>query len=177
MVTPDRLLAVRRAAIFVLGGLVGCGGRPVPGVVTPERPTRAAPQGKDRGDVEISLGSVTTAVAATLVGLGIYGAWRSVKIREYCSAPPDVITEFDTTDPVYESVCNDLSGVDPGRAAAVSSGLSLAFAVPIAIGGGFLLRKGVRMRQAWKRVHVQGLSLRPWAPAGRGAGVTFGFAF
>jgi hypothetical protein len=165
---------VRRATIIVLGALVGCGGRAVPGVITPERPTRAAPQGKDRGDIEIALGSVTTGVAATLVGLGAYAAWRSVKIREYCDAPPDYIDEA-PDDGLYDSVCSDLTGADPARAMAISSGLSFAFAVPIAVGGAFLLRKGVRMRKAWKR--VQGLSLQPWAPAGRGAGVTFGFAF
>lgn len=158
----------------MLGAAVGCGGRPVPGVITPERATREAPRGRDRGDIEIALGSVTTAVAATLVGIGVYGVWRSAKIREYCSAPPVYIDEVEDDD-LYDSVCTDLSGADPARATAASGGLSLAFAVPIAVGGAFLLRKGVRMREAWKR--VQGLSLQPWAPAGRGAGVTFGFAF
>lgn len=167
---------MKRAAVLILGAAVGCGGRPVPGVVTPERPTRTAPTGKDRGDIEIALGTVTAAVSATLVGLGVYGVVRSVQLREYCNMEPEYIDEFMMVDPLYASVCQDLVNPNPARAAAISGGLSIAFAVPIAVGSGFLLRKGVRMRREWKR--VQGLALRPWSPTGgRGAGLMFGFAF
>jgi hypothetical protein len=158
----------------LLGVLVGCGGRPTPGVVTPDKPTRAAPQGKDRGDIEIALGSVTAAVSATLVALGVYSAVRSVQLREYCAMEPQYIDEG--PDPLYQSVCRDLVNPNPARAAGISSGLSFVFAVPVAVGSGFLLRKGIRMRREWKR--VQGVSLRPWSPAGwRGAGLRLEFAF
>lgn len=140
----------------------------------PERAERTAPRGKDRGDIEIALGGVTAAVSATLVGLGVYSAWRAATIREYCMEDP-VIIEFEMPDPAKESVCNDLTQRDPVRSSAVSSALSFAFAVPIAVGSGFLLRKGLRMRREYKR--VQGLSIGPWAPGWRGAGVSVGFAF
>jgi hypothetical protein len=175
MVTPDRIAVVVRAVLLtVLAAAVGCGGRQVPGVVLPERATPVKPRGQDRGDIEIVLGAVTAAVSATLVGLGIYSARRSVVLREYCAQEPE-LGAIDMPDVVYESLCNEIVGADPARSSAISSGLAFAFAVPVAVSSGFLLRKGVRMRREYKRVH--GVALRPWAPGGRGAGLTFGFAF
>lgn len=165
---------VRAALILVLAAAVGCGGRQVPGVVLPERAPREKPRGQDRGDIEIALGAVTAAVSATLVGLGVYSAWRSVTLRAYCMQEPP-LTALDMPDPVYDSLCNEIVGSDPARSSAISSGLAFAFAVPVAVASGFLLRKGVRMRKEYRRVH--GAALRPWAPGGRGAGLTFGFAF
>lgn len=167
-------MVTRAALLFVLAAAVGCGGRQVPGVVLPSRAPPAKPKGQDRGDIEIALGAVTAAVSATLVGLGIYSAWRAATIREFCMEEPVLVT-VDMPDSVHDSVCNDLIGTDPARASAISSGLSFAFAVPVAIGSGFLLRKGVRMRREYKRVHP--VSLRPWAPGGRGVGVTLGLSF
>lgn len=175
MVTPDRIRGVLRVSVScVLAAAIGCGGRQVPGVVLPERAAPTKPKGNDRGDIEIALGTVTAAVAATLVGLGIYSAWRAVGLRAYCMETPSTTT-FDMPDPVYESVCGDLIGGDAARASAISSGLSFVFAVPVAVGSGFLLRKGIRMRREYKRVN--GVSLQPWAPGGRGVGVTLGVSF
>lgn len=165
----------RAILLVVLAAAVGCGGRQVPGVVLPERAGKVPPKGQDRGDIEIALGAVTAGVAATLVGLGVHSAWRSAVLRDYCAREPDSITEIETPDPVYQSYCADIIGLDPARASAISSGLAFAFAVPVAVAGGFLLRKGVRMRKEYKRVH--GAALRPWAPGMRGVGLTFGFAF
>lgn len=159
---------------MMLAAAVGCGGRQVPGVVMPERATRARPTGQDRGDIEIVLGAVTAAVSATLVGLGIYNARRSVVLREYCMQEP-TLDALEMPDVVYDSLCNEIVGADPARSSAISSGLAFGFAVPVALSSGFLLRKGVRMRREYKRVH--GVALRPWSPGGRGAGLTFGFSF
>ena len=59
----------------------------------------------------------------------------------------------------------------------MSSALAFTFAVPIAVGGGFLLGKGVRMRRAWQREQAASkLSLRPWAdPRGAGLGLSLRF--
>lgn len=166
---PGKLLVV-----LVLASAVGCGGRQIPGVVTPTRASPKQPTGQDRGDIEVALGAVTAAVSATLVGLGVYSAWRSVRLRQYCAGGPD-LTTIEDTDPLYESVCNSLLEVDPARSAAISAGLSFAFSLPIAVASGLLLRKGVRMRREYKRVHS--LSLQPWSPGLRGGGVAIGWSF
>jgi hypothetical protein len=152
-----------------------------PEVVVPSRGRGAPPPrdlsrgGTDRGDIEIALGAVTTAVAATLVVLGSLGARRTAQLREYCAQPPIL-----TTIEVYRAACEDLSGVDPVTASTVSTVLSFTFAVPIAVGGAFLLRKGVRIRRDHRKATLavpKDMSLRPWVEPGRGAGVGLGFSF
>lgn len=169
----------------------GCARRTPPGVVLPE--TRGAktsrdvsPTGRDRGDIEIGLGTVTTAVAVTLVVLGAVSAARASYIRGYCSDDTGPVTEIPS--PEYESTCMDPLGFDPFKTATVSAALSFAFAVPIAAGGGVLLRKGVKMRRAYMQqqaIEQRKLSLRPWfgGPPGspfagsRGAGLSFSLRF
>ena len=159
----------------------GCAGRADPNVVLPERISRSNastpdPGPPDRGDIEIALGVVTTAVAATLVVLGGLSARQAATLRDICRGSPAYISEM--PDPR----CFDSTGFDPFVAATVSSALAFTFAVPIAVGGGFLLRKGVRMRQVFRSEFrsEQGaakLSLRPWLEGQRGAGLGLSLRF
>ncbi len=157
----------------------GCAGRGGGNVVLPEKrgpsTSREALKGRDRGDVEISLGAVTTAVAVTLIVLGSFSARHAAYVRQRCGSP-DAISELPT--PEYEATCTDPTGFDPFVAATVSSALAFAIAVPIAVGSGFLLRKGVGMRRdffAKKRADGK-LTLRPWLD-GRGAGLGVSLRF
>lgn len=156
-----------------MGAVGGCARRTPPGVVLPERGEQATPTGRDRGDIEIALGAVTTAVATTLVVLGAVAAAKAAHIRSYCADDgTGPITEFPS--PEREATCTDPLGLDPFKTAAVSAGLSFAFAVPIAAGGGVLLRKGVKMRRAYmqlQKLEKHQVLLRPWfgGPPGGGA--------
>lgn len=127
--------------------------------------------GTERGDVELGLGVVTSVVAASLVGHGGYQAWRGVEVRRYCDEP----SSFD--DPNYTVFCSTPFGGDPFVAAIVSSSLSFAFAVPIAVAGGFLLRRGVLTRRAWRARQAPKLSVQPWPIGQRGGGVSLGVSF
>lgn len=158
-------------AVVVAALAVGCARRTDPSVVLPGRgaptPGDVSRAGRDRGDVEIALGAVTIAVATTLVVLGSVSVARALALRSTCAAetaiePPE---------------CEDPLGLSPVTGGLVSGGLALAFAVPIAAGGGVLLRKGVRMRREFmRRQGPKNLSLRPWLD-GRGAGLGLGFQF
>ena len=153
----------------------GCAGRVDPNVVLPERGGRGKQTSRDlsgprdRGDIEIVLGAVTSAVAATLIVLGSFSARQASTLRGICR--PDVIVE------IPDSRCVDPTGFDPVVAATVSSALAFTFAVPIAVGGGFLLGKGVRMRRAYREQAAAKLSLRPWVDGSRGAGLGLSLRF
>ncbi len=178
----QRRAAARVALCCALVTALGCTPRQRPGVVLPE-PRGAATsrdlsrKGQDRGDIEIALGSVVTAVATTLVVLGSIGVQRTVALRAYCDRQPEFIAE--QPDPRHQAACSDPLGLDPVRSAGISSGLALAFAIPIAVGGGFLLRKGVRMRKDYKaRQAVQrDMSLRPWLDGQRAGGLGLSLRF
>lgn len=161
------------AAVVVAALAVGCARRTDPSVVLPGRgaptPGDVSRAGRDRGDVEIALGAVTIAVATTLVVLGSVGLYRALALRSTCAAesaiePPE---------------CVDPLGLNPVTGGLVSGSLALAFAVPIAAGGGVLLRKGVRMRREFmRRQGPKSLSLRPWIDGRHGgAGLGLGFQF
>jgi len=166
-----------RGVALALALATGCAGRADPNVVLPERVGRGKssaqnPGPSDRGDIEIVLGAVTTAVAATLLVLGSFGARQAATLRDICRGRQDFITELP------DSRCVDPTGFDPVVAATVSSALAFTFAVPIAVGGGFLLRKGVRMRRAYHREQgAARLSLRPWIEGQRGAGLGLSLRF
>lgn len=159
---------------------LGCAGRQDPGVVLPTargaKPAADRSRGEgDRGDIEIALGAVTTGVAATLVVLGSFSFYRGQQLQRYCS-------DVAFIDAGQASSCTDVLGFDPVRGARISGGLALALAVPIAVGGGLLLRKGVRIRRDWQRQRrgPAGLSLRPWMTGIMGqqaAGLDLGFRF
>lgn len=175
--------------LLVAGLAIGCARRTPPGVVLPE--TRGgktsrdvSPTGRDRGDIEIALGAVTTAVATTLVVLGAVAAAKAAYIRSYCADDFDAPTDLPS--PEREATCTDPLGLDPFKTATVSAALSFAFAVPIAAGGGVLLRKGVKMRRAYmqlQKLEKHQVMLRPWfgGPAGGarggGAGLSLSLRF
>ena len=157
-----RKIALAATLGLVMAAVVvaGCAGRSLPGVVLPKTRRASAPAdrprgGQDRGDVEIALGAVVTGVAATLVVLGAFSFYRGQELQRYCAQAP--LTDFSQR-------CTDPLGFDPVRGARISGGLAFALAVPIAAGGGLLLRKGIRMRREWQRERrgPSGLSLRPW---------------
>src|SRR5690606_10888764 len=104
----------------------------------PRQAGDAKPSGasEGRGEVELGLGAITVAVAGALVGVGSYEAWRGARLRNDCRGP-DALAGAD-----YSAFCTTPLGGDPFVAAVVSSALSFAFAVPIAAGGGLLLRRG-----------------------------------
>ena len=142
-------------------------------VVPPTRTSRdTSSTSTGRGEVELGLGVVTTAVAVALVGVGGYEAWRGARVRSYCRGP------YPVADASFEAFCLTPLGGDPFVSAVVSSTLSFAFAVPIAAAGGLLLRRGVSLRQAWRR--SQGdkkMSLQPWRMGQHGAGLSLGLRF
>lgn len=141
-------------------------------VVPPRQPPPSRAPLSERGDVEIGLGAATAAVSGALVGVGTYEAVRAVRVRSYC-ADPGSDPELDPT-----IVCTGPLGGDPFVAAVVSSSLSFAFAVPIAVASGFLLRRGIVTRRAWKAAQSVGkLSVRPWSNGQTHVGLTFGLAF
>ncbi|MCY0989828.1 hypothetical protein OV203_22005 [Nannocystis sp. ILAH1] len=161
-----------RASATIVAMLCGCARAQGTAVVVPPRqpPPSLAPL-SERGDVEIGLGAVTAAVSGALVGVGTYEAVRAVRVRSICtgqSADPE-------RDPTI--VCTGPLGGDPFVAAVVSSSLSFAFAVPIAVASGFLLRRGIATRRAWKAGANNKMSVRPWSNGQTQFGLTFGLAF
>lgn len=159
--------------MIVAMSLCGCARAHATAVVVPPRqPPASRAATSERGDVEIGLGVVTTAAAGVLVGLGGYEAFRAVRVRRYCSQSGS----FD--DPNYPTYCTTLLGGDPFVPAVVSSSLSFAFAVPIAVAGGFLLRRGIVARRNWKAARaLSNMSVRPWSNGHHGAGLWFGLRF
>jgi len=158
---------------------LGCAGRSDPGVVLPTARRAKPPPGGDRsrggqerGDVEIALGAVTTGVAATLVVLGAFSFYRGEELQRYCSEM--VLTTYGDA-----GRCSDALGFNPVRGARISGGLAFALAVPIAVGGGLLLRNGIRIRRDWQRQKrgPGGLTLRPWLEGQRAVGLDLGFKF
>lgn len=145
----------------------GANGKPP--VVLPPRGAESASDlsraGADRGDVELALGAVTGGVAAALIGVGSYEAWRAVQVRSYCQSP----ASFD--DPNYMVFCTTPLGGDPFVTAIVSSSLSLAFSLPVAVASGFLLRRGALMRRAWQKARANNLSVAPWSMGQQAGGL------
>lgn len=164
----------------------GAGG---PTVITPKNaireptPRDLSEGGRHRGVIEFALGGVTAGLSATLVTLGAVGLARAIQIRDYCDAERKKREELLTTvalplDPACEP---SLLNVDPFTEAKVSSSLSFALAVPVAIASAFLFRRGARIRADY-RVHQAGATARraPWITPNAwraGAGLTFGVRF
>lgn len=122
---------------------------PPPGVDTSEAGTR-------QGALEITLGSLLIGLSGVLVGRGIWEIPRARALEDACAAGT-------TDDPACELE-------NPGRTGRISAGLSLGFAVPIAIAGSLLLARGVRIHRdhrTWHRAHR--VALAPWVGS-RGAG-------
>ena len=169
---------MRGVAAVVVAGVLGCAGprADAPRVVVPPRGAEPAGDlsrgGTDRGDIELGLGVVTEVVAGVLVAVGGYQAARGVQVRRYCEDP----ASFD--DPARTLRCTTLLGGDPFVAAFVSSSLAFAFSIPVAVAGGFLIRRGVLTRRAWLKAQGEkNLSLRPWTDGRHGGGLSLGLRF
>jgi hypothetical protein len=160
-----------RASATVVVMLCGCARAQGAAVVVPPRQP-PPPAISERGDVELGLGAVTAAVSGALVGVGTHEALRAVRVRAHCSG------EGASSDPDSMIVCTGPLGGDPFVAAVVSSSLSFAFAVPIAVASGFLLRRGIVTRRAWKAAQSKHkMSVRPWSNGQTQFGLSFGLAF
>jgi hypothetical protein len=171
---------MRIAAALVLVCVAGCahaqrgpaargGAKGSPPVVLPPRGAEPASDlsrgGSEKGDVELALGAVTGGVAAALIGVGSYEAWRAVQVRDYCQSP----ASFD--DANYMVYCTTPLGGDPFVTAIVSSSLSLAFSLPVAVASGLLLRRGVLTRRAWQKARGTKLSVAPWSMGQQAGGL------
>lgn len=142
--------------------------RAKPNQVTPGKRAKYKPDadpsrgGERKGGLEIALGSITAALSATLLGRGIWEIVRAERIAKACDAET-------TEDPTCQL------DNPPGRGGKVAGGLSLAFAVPVAVASGFLFRYGLRIRRAHRRFHEKNAtppsaSMSPWlGPGGGGA--------
>ena len=169
---------MRVAAVLVACAVVGCAAprAGAPTVVVPPRGAEAAGDpsrgGTERGDVELGLGAVVEAAAGVLVAVGGYQAARGIGIRRYCEDP----ASYDDKDRPLR--CTGLLGGDPFVAAIVSSSLAFAFSVPVAVAGGFLLRRGVLTRRAWLKAQgAKNMSVRPWTNGQNAAGLSLGLRF
>ncbi len=127
-------------------------------------------EGKERGITEFALAGVTGALSASLLVLGGFELKRGYEIRDFCAIPMAI----------QAPECTTLTG-DPFVAAKVSAGLSFFFAVPIGVASGFLLRRGLRVREdarEWRAANPELSSLRvaPWSTRqGGGLGLRFRF--
>ncbi len=159
-VVPRRWLTSATLAGFTFAACLA------PTAASAEKPRRSkkvlavgelSDRGKDDGTLQIVLGSVTLAASAALLANGAVEINRGITRTDECMV---VDCSF-----------------DPPRLRYASAGLSFAFAVPIAVGGGLWVRQGVRKRndaRAWRASQV--MSLAP-APLRRGVGVTFSLRF
>jgi len=123
--------------------------------------------GTQRGGLELALGSVAAVLSGVLIGRGAWELVNAEKIEKECA-------DDTSSDPN----CTGVLGARPWRMARVAGGLSIGFAVPMAIASGFLFRRGVRVHRAWKAWHAQerAVAVTPWA--GRdGGGLSFGLRF
>lgn len=163
---------MRASSMIVALCVSGCARGQATGVVVPPRQPPGAARASERGDVELGLGVVTAVVSGVLLGVGTYGAWRAAEVRRYCGKPEA------SDDREYDAFCTTPFGGDPAVGAAVSSSLSFAFAVPIAVASGFLLRRGVTARRAWQQARpASNLSLRAWSNGQHSAGLRLDLRF
>jgi hypothetical protein len=159
---------MRRACVALALWLAGSDASADARSVVPAKKTRAQRRaearsrdmsqgGERRGGIEIALGSFGLALAVGLIGRGGWEVVNAQRLARRCGDQPD--------DPACLGPGNPVVG------AKVAAGLSFAFAVPVAIGGGFLLAHGLRIRRDWKAWHARqrALSLVPSAgPTGAG---------
>lgn len=114
--------------------------------------------GERRGIIELTLGSLTAALSAVLIGRGGWELARAAALEGSC----------ESADPPLECMWDE-----PARGNRIAGGLSLGFAVPFAVASGFLLARGVRIHRDYRRYErTQGrsaLTIAPWGgPAGGG---------
>lgn len=123
--------------------------------------------GTQRGGLEFALGTITAVLSGVLIGRGAWEFVNAEKIEDLCN--PNL-----RGDPT----CVGVLGARPWRMARVAGGLSIGFAIPLAIASGFLFRRGVRIHRAWKKWHAQEgtVAFSPWMDrTGGGLGLSLRF--
>jgi len=136
-----------------------------PTVVTPDDAPRVqddddlSRSGTRMGVLEFSLGAVTAAVATTLVIYGSVQFYRGQQLKAFCEQP----ASFSSPE------CSALLG-DPVLNARIAGGLSLGFAIPIAVASGFLFRRGVRINRDYRTFRRSAWRLLPYASRGQAGG-------
>lgn len=108
-----------------------------------EREVDRSRGGTQRGGLEFALGSITAVLAGVLIGRGTWELVEADRIAKQCAAG-------ETNDPICRN-----TRIPPGRTGKVAGGLSIGFAVPMAIASGFLFRRAVRIHRDWKQWHAQ----------------------
>ncbi|HET6585983.1 MAG TPA: hypothetical protein VFG69_21145 [Nannocystaceae bacterium] len=143
----------------------------VPQVVAPKRAKAKdvdlSKGGTQRGGLELALGSITAVLTGVLIGRGTWELVNARKLEKDCASGM-------STNPD----CSPLLGDNPTRSTKIAGGLSLAFAVPMAIATGFLFARGVRVHRAWKAWHARerAVAIVPYASRrGGGVGLTLRF--
>ena len=94
--------------------------------------------GTNRGILELTLGSMVALASVALVANGAYQIAAGVDRRAFCE--------------MSGQVCS-LSGDSPTLRFS-AAGLSFAFAIPVAVGAGFWLRRGVRVHRDYRAVRT-----------------------
>lgn len=119
-------------------------------------------RGTDNGALELGLGATSIVVTGALIAHGIYQIFEARRKAEICLGA--------TTDPPE---CN----FDGPNLRYAGAGLSFGFAVPVAVGAGLFLRKGLRINRDYKAYRKQNPAttlrfdgLSAWARARPGVG-------
>lgn len=92
-------------------------------------------QGTDNGALELGLGSTAVVVTAALIAHGVFQIFEGRRKAEVCKG-------FSTDPPEC--------AFDGPNLRYAGAGLSFAFAIPVAVGAGLFLRKGVRIHRDFK---------------------------
>ena len=123
--------------------------------------------GTQRGGLEFALGSITAVLSGVLIGRGVWEFSNAEKIEDRCR---DGL--------MVDSSCAGVLGARPWRMARVAGGLSIGFAIPLAIASGFLFRRGVRIHRSWKAWKAQegAVAVSPWMDR-TGGGLGFSLRF
>ena len=103
-------------------------------------------RGTRHGGLELGLGSVLLATAGALVGVGVREFMRAREHVEFCRLQAQIV-ELDDTEGIDPCV------FDPPPLGFAAAGLSWGFSIPLFVGAGMLIERGVRVRRdarAWR---------------------------
>lgn len=105
--------------------------------------------GQRRGALEITLGSLTAALAGVLIGRGAWEVVSARRLEEDCAAGRSDDMACDFWD-------------NPGRPGRIGAALSFAAVVPVGVASGLLLARGIRIRRDHRKWHAQhAVAVRP----------------
>ena len=118
--------------------------------------------GERRGVTEITLGSVSAALAGLLIARGAWEVRNGQETKRKCE-------EGESEDLACERP-------NPGNGGFIAAGLSFALVVPFAVASGFLIARGVKINRAYKAWKAHEGSVAA-TPLHRGAALTLRFRF